>query len=290
MKVAATKNKDKNKVVLDIEVGAEAVEKKFDEVYEKIGMEAKIPGFRAGKIPRNVLEQHHGKLAKEEVLKGLISESYEAAVKDEKIDVIDLPEISEVKLEENILTYKAAVEVKPEVKIKQYKGLKLKKNEIRVESGEVEEYIKQLKKTRQPEMDDVRLAKSLGYKTKEELMDCLAKQLFLKKENEERAKLERELIDQLVKNSSLSVPESLVKRRIEELRHQARHQMADYHMEQDKIEDRIKEFEPKFKIEAAEQVKVFLILEEIAKLENIKGENNIITQVVEFVFAEAEWV
>ncbi len=289
MKVVTTKDKN-NKVVLDIEVGTDAVKQQFDEVYEKIGMEVKIPGFRAGKVPRNVLEQHHSKLAREEVLKGLISKSYEEVVKEEKIDVIDLPEISEVKLEENVLTYKAAVEVKPDVKIKQYKGLKLKKNALKVESSEVEEYIKQLKKTRSPEMDDERLAKSLGYKTKEELMDCLTKQLFLKKENEERARLERELISQLVENSSLIIPASLVNRRIEELRHQARHQMEEYGVESGKIEERLKEFEPKFKVEAAEQVKVFLILEAIAKLENIKSDNNVIAHAVEFVFAEAEWV
>lgn len=288
MKVVTAKDKN-NKVILDIEVGTDIVKKKFDEVYEKIGQETKIPGFRLGKVPRHVLEQHHVKLAREEVLKGLISQSYEEAVKNEQIDVIDLPEISAVKLEMDVLTYKAQVDVKPEVKIKQYKGLKLKKNEIKVEPAEVEEYIKQLKKARQPDISDEKLAKSLGYQTKEELMDCLYKQLFLKKENEERARLERELINQLIKNAVLTVPVSLINRRIDELKHQARHQMAEYGVAQDKIEGRIQEFEPKFKIEAEEQVKVFLVLESIAKLENIKSDNNVISLAVEFLFAEAQW-
>lgn len=287
MKVVTTK--DNNKVILDIEVETDVVKKKFDEVYEKIGQEAKISGFRPGKVPRHVLEQHHAKLAREEVLKGLISQSYEEAVKNEQIDVIDLPEIGEVKLEMDVLTYKAQVEVKPEVKIKQYKGLKLKKNEIKVEPAEVEEYIKQLKKARPSDISDEKLAKSLGYRTKEELVDCLYKQLFLKKENEERARLERELINQLIKNAALTVPVSLINRRIDELKHQARHQMAEYGIAQDKIEGRIQEFEPKFKIEAEEQVKVFLILESVAKLENIKSDNNVISLAVEFLFAEAEW-
>ncbi|MFH1691394.1 MAG: trigger factor [Candidatus Omnitrophota bacterium] len=289
MKVVTTKDKN-NKVIFDIEVGTDVVKKKFDEVYEKIGQEAKIPGFRAGKVPRHVLEQHHAKLAREEVLKALIAQTYEEAVKSEQIDVIDMPQISEVKLEAEMLSYKAAVEVKPEVKIKQYKGLKLKKNEIKVEPSEVEDYIKQLKKTRQPDIDDERLAKSLGYRTKDELLDCLTKQLFLKKENEERARLERELINQLVKNSTLIVPVSLVSRRIEELRQQARHQMAEYGVAPDKVESRLQELEPKLNVEAEEQVKVFLILEAIAKLENMKSDNNVIALAVEFLFAEAEWM
>jgi trigger factor len=170
MKVKSQKAKD-NKVVLEVEVPKDAVLKKFDEVYQKIGQEAKVPGFRPGKAPRAVLEQHHGALAREEVIKGLITESYEKGVKDENIDVIDLPQITDVKLDANILTYKAEVEVKPEIKIKAYKGLKLKKEEVKVEAKEVTEYIAQLKKSR-GDIDDERLAKSLGYKTRTALLPC----------------------------------------------------------------------------------------------------------------------
>lgn len=289
MKVTAKKAKE-NKVMLDIEVPKEKVKKKFDEVYEKIALEAKVPGYRPGKAPRHVLEQHHSQLARQEAIKGLISDTYQESVKSENIDVIDLPEITEVKLDGDVLTYKAEVEVRPDIKIKQYKGFKLKKNEIKVEAKEVEEYIKQLKQARSNDMDDSRLAKSLGYKTKEELLDCLNKQLFLKKENEERARLEKELIGELLKNTSFAVPASLIGKRAHELEHQAAHQMADYGLPEERIKERLKEFEPKFKAEAEEQVKVFLTLETIAKLENMKADDNIASRVVEFLFAEAEWV
>lgn len=287
MKVKSQKAKD-NKVVLEVEVPKDAVLKKFNEVYEKIGQEAKVPGFRPGKAPRPILEQHHGALAREEVIKSLITESYEKGVKDENIDVIDLPQITDVKLDGNTLTYKAEVETKPEVKIKAYKGLKLKKDEVKVEAKEVTEYIAGLKKSR-GDIDDERLAKSLGYKTKEEFVDCLTKQMFLKKENDVRSKLEKELIDQLAKNSALAVPKVLVERRIHELEHQAEHQMANYGLPPDRIQQRLEEFKPKFKAEAEEQVKIFLILETIAKLENIKADDSMPSKVVEFLFAEADW-
>ncbi len=288
MKVSSKKSKE-NKVILDIEVPKETVKKKFDEVYEKISQEAKIPGYRPGKAPRQVLEQHHSALAREEVLKNLISETYHEGIKKENIDVIDMPEISDVKLEGEVLSYKAEVEVKPEIKIKQYKALKLTKGEIKVESVEVEEYLKQLKATRDAAMTDDKLARSLGYKTKEEFLDCLNKQMYLKKENEERARLEKGLIDQLVKNASFPVPATLVEKRIHELKHQAQHQMAEYGLPEERIKERLKEFEPKFATEAEEQVKVFLILETIAKLENMKTDDHMVNRVIEFLFAEAEW-
>ena len=288
MKVKKTKTKE-NKVLLDIEVAQEQVKKKYDEVYDKIGQEAKVPGYRPGKAPRQILEQQHGALARDEVLKGLITESYEQTVKDEAIDVIDLPQISDVKLEGEVLTYKAEVEVKPEIAIKQYKGLKLKKQEIKIGPSDVEEYVKQLRKGRPEDISEEKMARGLGYKTKEEFVDCIQKQLFLKKENEERARLEKELIQQVLKHSSFVVPQTLVTRRAHELEHEAEHQMANYGLPPERIKERVKEFEPKFKAEAEEQVKVFLVLEAIAKLEKMPSDDHVLNRVIELLFAEAEW-
>ena len=288
MKVTSKKSNE-NKVTLDIEVPRETVKKKIDEVYEKIAQEAKIPGYRPGKAPRHILEQYHSQAAREEAIKGLISDSYQEGIKSETVDVIDMPEISDVKLEGEVLTYKAQVEVRPDIKIKQYKGLKLTKSEVKIEPSEVEEYFKQLKQARSGEISDERLARSLGYKTKEEFCGCLNKQLFLKKENDQRAKLEKELIGQLVKNASFAAPVSLVDKRAHELEHQAEHQMAEYGLPDDRIKERLKEFGPKFKTEAQEQVRVFLLLETIAKLENIKIDDHMINHVIEFLFAEADW-
>jgi len=270
------KQKKDNKVALDVEIPKEMVQKKYDEVYAQMGKEAKVPGFRPGKAPRNVLEQHHGAVAREEVIKGLVSESYDKSIKEEKIDVIDLPQISEVRFENDILTYKAEVEVKPEIKIKQYKGLKLKKDEVKASAKDVEAALEDLKKERAG-VDDERLAKSLGYRSAGELKDCLEKQIFLKKENEARAKLEKEIIEKVLKNTSFKVPETLVVRRAHELEHQAMDQMAKYGMNEEQIKKRIEEYKPKFAAEAQEQVRVFLVLETIGRLEG------------ELLFAEAEW-
>lgn len=292
MKVTSQKSKEhKNKVVLDVEVPQETVKKKFDEVYQKISQEAKIPGFRPGRAPRHVLEQHHGKLAREEAIKGLISESYKEGLQSENLDVIDLPEISDIKLDADILSYKATVEVKPEIKIKQYKGLRIHKKELKVDPSDVEEHIKQLKASRKIDNDvpDERVARGLGYKTKEEFHECLRMQLYLKKENEERGRLEKELLRQLHDNCSFAVPQPLVEKRLRELEEEAAYQMMNYGIEREKIQGRLEELRPKFRADAEEQVKVFLMLEAIAKLENIAPDDQMIRRAMEFVFAEADW-
>ena len=201
---------------------------------------------------------------------------------------MDLPQISEVQLKDDILTYKAEVEVKPEIKIKQYKGLKIKKDEIEVAAKDVTAAIADLKKDR-GDIDEERLARGLGYRSKEELRGCLEKQLFLKKENESRAKLEKEVIEQALKNSSFQVPQTLVERRCQELEHQAEHQMAEYGMAEDEVKKRIGEFKPRFTAQAEEQVKVYLVLEAIAKKEGIARDDKMLNRAIEFLFAEAEW-
>jgi len=283
-----SKQSKANKVFFHVEVPQEAVHKKFNEVYERIGREAKVPGFRPGKAPRHVLEQHHSQLAREEVIKGLVAESYDHSIKEEQIDVIDLPQISEVQLKEDILTYKAEVEVKPEIEIKSYKGLKLKKDEIGVSAQDVTAAVDDLKKDRGG-IDEERLARGLGYRSREELAACLEKQLFLKKENEARSKLEKEVIEQVLKNSTFEVPRTLVERRCRELEHQAAHQMAEYGMAEDEVAKRIGEFKPRFTVQAEEQVKVYLVLEAIAKKEGIARDDKMLNRAIELLFAEAEW-
>ncbi len=287
MKVTSKQSKN-NKVFLNVEVPRETVHKKFNEVYDRIGRGAKVSGFRPGKAPRQVLEQHHSQVAREEVIKDLVADSYDKTVKEERIDVIDLPQISEVELKDDVLTYKAEVEVKPEIKIGQYKGLKLKKDEIKVTASDVTAAIDDLKKDR-GDIDEERLARSLGYRSRQEFAECLEKQIFLKKENEARARLEKELIDQALRNSSFEVPRTLVERRARELEHQAAHQMANYGMAEDEIKKRIEEYRPKFTAQAEEQVRVYLVLEAIARKEEIASDDKMLNRAIELLFAEAEW-
>ena len=108
---------------VSVEVSGEIVKNKFEDVFKRISQEANVPGFRPGHAPRDILEKHYASSAHEQVIKELVPDVYNEAINKEGLDVIEFPEISEVKLDRSNLSFKAKVEVSPSVEIKDYKGI-----------------------------------------------------------------------------------------------------------------------------------------------------------------------
>ena len=67
---------------LEITIPEEDVTKKFGEVYDVLKKEAKIPGFRPGKAPLNIIKSRYGKLAEKEVLETMVPDAYSDAIKE----------------------------------------------------------------------------------------------------------------------------------------------------------------------------------------------------------------
>jgi trigger factor len=124
-------------IVLNVEAEATELDKSLDEAYHHLVNEVSIPGFRKGKAPRAVLEQHIGKKSLlEEALKHLIPQLYNQAIESQKIDPIARPEIDVTQTEP--LIFKAVVSLKPEVKLGDYHGIRLDASpEIEVTDKEV---------------------------------------------------------------------------------------------------------------------------------------------------------
>ncbi|MFH0763439.1 MAG: trigger factor [Candidatus Omnitrophota bacterium] len=132
--------------LFDIQVPKEDIVRAFDEVYAEIMKVANIPGFRAGKAPKELVAKHYSKTAKEEVLKKLIPDAYRMALEEHGINPIGLPEISEVNFdEEKELFFKARVDTRPKFKIKDYKGIKLNKKKISVTAEEIDKTLESLR-------------------------------------------------------------------------------------------------------------------------------------------------
>jgi len=288
MKVKVNKL-DTLKRELEIEVGQDKVKEKFDVVYEEIKKSVKIPGFRPGTAPRNLLEKHHSKLAHEEVLKQLLPETYHDALEKEKIDAVSLPQITEVSLDNNLLKYKATLEIRPDIEIKNYKKIKIKKRSNDVNEEDLNKVLENIKQARKSEAIDDNFAHGLGYSSLSDFKDALKRQLAIQKEQENRIQLEKEIIDHLMKNSKFNVPGTLVDRRFSELRQNFREYMENNRMPKEEIEKKEKELEPKLKSQAGEEVKVFLVLDEIAKIESITRDEHMPQHVMEFLFKNAEW-
>lgn len=140
------KNIDKCGRLLEIEISEEIVRKATEEVYKEIKAQAKVPGFRVGAAPDDLLDKYYSKDAEERILKLLIPESYKRALDEHKVEPIALPEVSDIVFaKDKKLTFKAKVEVRPELKLKNYRSIKVKKQKVSVEEKEVEEALKRLR-------------------------------------------------------------------------------------------------------------------------------------------------
>jgi len=283
------KKVDANIRELNVEVNGDVVKNKFEDVFKRVAQEAKVSGFRPGHAPRDILEKNYSGVVHEQVLKELVPDIYNEAINKEGLDVIELPEISEVKLERESLSFKAKVEVSPEINVNDYKGIKINYKSVSVESDEVKRAIDSLKESRKIDKVDDNLARSLGYPTLAELEHVLDKQIFIQKENAERQRVEGEIIENLIKNLNFKSPQSLVKRQLEDMLRQAKVDLALKGVARDKIEEQDKLMRQELEPEASKQVKIYLVLAAIAKKENIAQDDHMPRRVMEFLLREASW-
>jgi trigger factor len=116
-----------NKVRLKVGVPAAEFEKAIDSAFRKLAREVKIPGFRPGKAPRQLLEARLGPgVGREQALRDALPEYYAEAVAAEDIDVIAPPEIDLTAGEEDgDVEFDAVVEVRPVVELHGYDGVRV---------------------------------------------------------------------------------------------------------------------------------------------------------------------
>jgi len=281
---------DNTKREINIEVSGEIVKNKFEDVFQRIAKDAKVPGFRPGHAPRDILEKHFASNAHEQVLKELVPDLYNEAIKKEELDVIELPEVTDVKLDRNSLSFKATVEVSPQINIKNYKGQKVNYKNISVNPNEVKRNIDSLKEARSINAIDDSFARGLGYPNLTDLEKAIERQIFLNKENQERSRIENELIENLTKDLDFKIPQSLVKRQLQDLVRQTKVDLALRGVAREKIDEQEEALFKELEGQATKQVKVYLVLTEIAKKENIPQDDSMPRRVMEFLLKEANWV
>ncbi|MBT2167426.1 MULTISPECIES: trigger factor [Bacillus] len=142
-----------NEGVLTVEVDAETFKTALDDAFKKVVKQVSIPGFRKGKIPRGLFEQRFGVEALyQDALDILLPVEYPKAVEEAGIEPVDRPEIDVEKIEKGeSLIFTAKVTVKPEVKLGEYKGLGIEKDDTTVTDEDVQNELKALQE-RQAEL------------------------------------------------------------------------------------------------------------------------------------------
>ncbi|MDP2971331.1 MAG: trigger factor, partial [Deltaproteobacteria bacterium] len=130
---------------VNVEIPDDQVTKEVESFYQQVGKQAKIKGFRPGKIPRGILERHFKDYVKSEVIQKLIQETYPAALSEKDLHPVSPPVIDPGELESGKpFQYSATVEVKPEIKIEGYIGLNIEGKKESPKEEEVEERLKGL--------------------------------------------------------------------------------------------------------------------------------------------------
>lgn len=148
VKVEIKKQKE-NEVNLKIEIDKSKVNEKLGKVYNDTSYQIKIPGFRKGRIPKNILNLHLGKeYFYEKTAEELIPGCYIEAVKKADIEPINQPEIKTIQIEEDKpLIFEATVQVKPEVKLGSFDKISIQKEVIKVTDSDVKNEIMRIQES-----------------------------------------------------------------------------------------------------------------------------------------------
>jgi len=131
---------EKNMAKLTIEVSAEELEKALQGAYNKQKGQISVPGFRKGKVPRQMIEKMYGAaIFYDDAANALIPEAYSKAYDESGLEIVSQPKIEVVQIEKGKpFIFTAEVATKPEVTLGEYKGLKVDKVSNRVTAKEVE--------------------------------------------------------------------------------------------------------------------------------------------------------
>lgn len=140
---------EKNMAKLTIEAAAEEFEKAVEKSYQKNKNKMSVPGFRKGKVPRQMLEKMYGaQIFYEDAINDLIPEVYSREVMEAKdLEIVSQPKIDVTQAEAGkAFIFTAEVALKPEVELGQYKGLSVEKETVEVTDADVDAEIDKVRK------------------------------------------------------------------------------------------------------------------------------------------------
>lgn len=140
---------DDSERVLEISLPATEVTKKIETLYSRYQASAKLDGFRQGKVPMNIIKSRYGAHIQDEAINECIQNTYKEIIEKEKFSPV-----SEVRLEEKKfdpageLKFKLGFEVMPEIKVKNYKGIKVKQLPTEATDEEVNTVLSKLQNSK----------------------------------------------------------------------------------------------------------------------------------------------
>lgn len=139
---------------LEVEVPDEDVRRRFETAYKNYSKSLNLPGFRKGKIPVSLVKKRFGKAIQGEVLQEVMEECYREASRSEGLTPISEATIEDVNYEEGQpLTFRASVDVKPEIVAQDYRGLKTTRPVFKVTDADVNEQLQRVQEQNATEQE-----------------------------------------------------------------------------------------------------------------------------------------
>ena len=131
---------------LDIQIPPDEVERGLDDVARKVQRRAALPGFRKGKVPLPYVRQHFAEVVEQQFLDDFLPQATGQALQESKLDPIVPPLLRNLSLVPGQpMTFQAVVEVRPEVKLEDYRGLHVTRHQASVEDAAVGEMLERLR-------------------------------------------------------------------------------------------------------------------------------------------------
>jgi len=131
---------------LQVEVPASEVQGELDSTYANVGREARIRGFRQGRVPRAVLERMFGDQVRREVLTRLVEHSFHHAIEAERLDVVGAPEIDADTLTPGeSLKYSATVDIRPTIDVGDTSGIEVARPTYEVTDADVDQALESMR-------------------------------------------------------------------------------------------------------------------------------------------------
>ena len=140
-----TKNLDKCQLELTVNLDADEIKAIVKDVERVFLREAKLPGFRPGKAPIEVIRREFASALKQEVERAMFQNNYADAVKAEAIEEVALADVKDMAYTAEGGSFTAIIDIKPKFKLPTYKGLKISKNDTAVKDDEVAKQVENLR-------------------------------------------------------------------------------------------------------------------------------------------------
>jgi trigger factor len=139
-------NQPQGMATLRIELPPEDVRKEWDAIASNYSRYARIPGYRAGKAPRQVIEKKFRKEIQEELTKALVSKSYHEAIAEKQLRVVTLADLGDVEFgEDRSMRFRATVVTAPEFELPEYKNISVQLPGTEVSGAEIDTAIERLR-------------------------------------------------------------------------------------------------------------------------------------------------